>query len=186
MNSGLNDDDEDRGLELALVPVGQGKFRALLGDLSITRPTRQPLFDGARSMLALGYPATTVVRVRHKGTIAMSGEVGELARWSVEERDRGGLRKVLWKPRENAVSSDGGAPPAADEASEVERRSRARRSLATNGWRRPLSMVAHTQLGHVSGRDPSHRNDGENALRVAHSSTTTGFFVSESEIGVNY
>ena len=119
MNSGLND-DEDRGLELALVPVGQGKFRALLGDLSITRPMRQPLFEGARSMLALGYPATTVVQVRHKGTIAMSGEVGELARWTVDECDRAGLGKVLWKARESAVSSDGGAPPAADEPGEAE------------------------------------------------------------------
>ena len=35
----------------------------------------------------------------------MSGVLGELAKWTIEERDRGGLRKVLWKPRENAVSS---------------------------------------------------------------------------------
>ena len=50
----------------------------------------------------------------------MRGVVGELAKWTIEERDRGGLRKVLWKPRENAVSSDGGSSPAADEASEAE------------------------------------------------------------------
>ena len=82
---------------LALVPVGQGMFRALLGDLALTKPTRQPLYDGARAMLALGYDPDTVVQVRHAGTIACSGVVGELARWWIEERDRGGLRKVLWK-----------------------------------------------------------------------------------------
>ena len=50
----------------------------------------------------------------------MSGEVGELAKWTIEERDRGGLRKVLWKPHGMALSSDGGAPPAADDASGAE------------------------------------------------------------------
>ena len=50
----------------------------------------------------------------------MQGVLGELAKWTIEERDRGGLRKVLWKPRGNAVSSDGGSSPAADEASEAE------------------------------------------------------------------
>ena len=50
----------------------------------------------------------------------MRGVVGELAKWTIEDRDRGGLRKVLWKPHENAVSSDGGSPPAAEDASEAE------------------------------------------------------------------
>jgi hypothetical protein len=62
-----------------LVPAGQGKFRALLDDSAITRFTRQPLYDGCRELLALGYSPRTVVRVRHAGTIAMRGVVRELA-----------------------------------------------------------------------------------------------------------
>ena len=117
----MADEAEDEGgLELALVPVGQGKFRALLGGMALTKPTHQPLYDGARAMLALGYDGATVLRVRHKGIIAMQGVLGELARWTIEERDRGGQGKVLWKPRANAVSSDGGSPPTAEDASEAE------------------------------------------------------------------
>jgi hypothetical protein len=89
-----------------------------MGDLVITRPTRQPLYDGARELLALGYSPRTVVRVRHAGGIAMRGVVGELAKWTIEERDRGGLRKVLWKPHGMAHSSRDGSPPAAENASD--------------------------------------------------------------------
>ena len=49
----------------------------------------------------------------------MRGVVGELALWTIEERDRGGMRKVLWNPRGMAVSSDGVAPPAAEDASDA-------------------------------------------------------------------
>jgi hypothetical protein len=75
-----------------------------------------PLYDGARELLALGYSPRTVVRVRHAGTIAMRGVIGELAKWTIEESDRGGLRKRLWKGH----SPWDGSPPAADDASEAE------------------------------------------------------------------
>jgi hypothetical protein len=103
---------------LILEPAGPGKFRPLLDGVAITRPTRQPLLDGARALVALGYPAEAVVTARHAGSavVAMRSTVGGAARWAVEERDQGGLRKCLWKPFQNAVSSDGGSPETTAEA----------------------------------------------------------------------
>ena len=74
-------------VDLVLSPAGPGKCRAYLGDLAITRPTRQPMFDGARALLTLGYDPMTVVRARHTGseTVAMRGVLGDLALWTVEE-----------------------------------------------------------------------------------------------------
>ena len=45
-------------------------------------------------------PPETVISARHAGseTISMRGVLGELAQWTIKERDCGGLRKVLWKP----------------------------------------------------------------------------------------
>ena len=61
--------------------------------------------------------AETIITARHAGSdiVGMRSPVGEAVRWTVEERDRGGLRKVLWKPYEKANSSDGGASPAAED-----------------------------------------------------------------------
>ena len=64
-----------------MVPAGPGKYRALLGSIAITRPTRQPRLDGARALLALGYAPETAITARHAGsdTIAMRSTVGEAA-----------------------------------------------------------------------------------------------------------
>jgi hypothetical protein len=42
-------------VEVVMVPAGPGKYRAMVGSMAITRPTRQPMLDGARALLALGY-----------------------------------------------------------------------------------------------------------------------------------
>ena len=76
------DADEDGGLDLAIMPVGRGRFRALYGDVLVTPPTTTPLYDGG--LVALGFSPATVVRVRHTGTIAMSGVLGELAARFIE------------------------------------------------------------------------------------------------------
>jgi hypothetical protein len=68
--------------------------------MAITKPTRQPFFDGARALLALGYPPETAIQSRHQGSevVAMRSTVGEAAKWTIKERDRGGLRKERWQP----------------------------------------------------------------------------------------
>ena len=91
-----------------------GCFAAVLADGRVlVRAIRQPLFDGARALAAEGVRAETVITARHCGSaiIAMRPTVGEASRWTVEESDRGGLRK----PFENARSSQGGSPKPADE-----------------------------------------------------------------------
>jgi hypothetical protein len=100
-------------IEIIMTPAGPGKYRVMVGSMTITRPTRQPLFDGARALLALGYDPAGAVTARHAGsdTIAMRSTIGEAAHWTIEEADRGGLRKRLWIPR----SSWGGSPEMADD-----------------------------------------------------------------------
>jgi hypothetical protein len=99
---------------LILEPAGPGRYRPLLDGAAITKPTRQPLLDAARVLLAPGYPADTPITARHVGSdvIAMRSTVGEAARWTIEEPDRGGLRKRPWMPR----SSWGGSAGTAAEA----------------------------------------------------------------------
>lgn len=103
-------------IDLVMAPAGAGKFRAVVGSMAITKPARQPLFDGARALLALGHDPAEVVAARHAGsdTIAMHGTLGDLARWTIEERDQGGMRRALWKPREMADSSFAQAPETAE------------------------------------------------------------------------
>ena len=101
--------------EIVMVPAGPGKYRAMVGSMAITRPTRQPLLDGARTLPALGYAPETRIVARHAGSdiIALRGVLGELARGTVEESDARGLQKRLWRPR----PSEGGSPEtAADDA----------------------------------------------------------------------
>ena len=58
------------------------------------------IFGTARALLALGFTADTLLEFRHVGSdiIAASGTVGELAKWTIKERDRSGLRKERWQP----------------------------------------------------------------------------------------
>ena len=53
---------------MVMAPAGPGKCRAMVGSMSITRPTRQPQLDGARALLALGYPPETIITARHAGS----------------------------------------------------------------------------------------------------------------------
>lgn len=101
-------------LELAPVPGLRGRlnvFSATLpGGRVLVRASRQPLFDGARALLAEGVAPATVISVRHRGSriIAMQSTTGEAAKWTVEEADRGGLRRRSWRPNPMAHSSRGG------------------------------------------------------------------------------
>ena len=48
--------------------------------------------------------------------VAMRSTVGEAAKWTVKERERGGLSRELWEPRQSAHSSPPGVPENAREA----------------------------------------------------------------------
>lgn len=77
---------------------GQRYAAALDGRVLCT--SRQPLFDAARVLLSEGAPPDAVLAARHVGTptIAMRSTVGEAAQWAIEERNRGGLRRLPWRP----------------------------------------------------------------------------------------
>jgi hypothetical protein len=67
---------------------------ALDGEVIVTA-TRQPLFDSARRLLARGFDPRAMLTIRHAGAPHDSFvpiAVGEAAKWTVRERDRGGLR----------------------------------------------------------------------------------------------
>lgn len=104
-------------IQLELVPVPlTDRFDAIMPDGRILVRSRQPLFDGARKLAALGYDPDILIeaRYRHSPIVAMRSTIGEAAKWTIKERDSGGLRKERWQPFMGRPSSPGG-PPGADD-----------------------------------------------------------------------
>jgi hypothetical protein len=65
----------------------------------------QPLYDGARALLAAGEPPQTLLTMRHAGQSIDAWNptaIGELAKWTVVERNRDGLARQRWKPHPKA------------------------------------------------------------------------------------
>lgn len=64
--------------------------------------SRQPRLDGARALLARGWPPTTLLNTRHQehayDNWRRARPIGELAGWTVGEEDRAGLRRRRWQP----------------------------------------------------------------------------------------
>jgi hypothetical protein len=89
-------------LELWPMVERPGRYAGVLPDGRVLVQSRQPLLDGARKLLAEGVPPETVLETRHKGSaiIAQRTTVGEAAKWTVHESDKGGLRRVPWSPFE--------------------------------------------------------------------------------------
>ena len=59
--------------------------------MAITRPTRQPLLDGARALLKLGYDPAAVVTARHAGSeIVAMRRPRRAGQWTIKERDGAG------------------------------------------------------------------------------------------------
>ena len=87
---------------LELVPVREksANYDDVLPDGRVLVRSRQPLFDGARRLLAEGVAPDTALTTRRRGSpiIAMRSTVGEAAKWTVAERNRGGLHKERWQP----------------------------------------------------------------------------------------
>jgi hypothetical protein len=88
-------------LRLTLCPNGRhGLFDAYLGaDLICT--SHQPLLDGARALLALGYSADRTMTTRHEGKgydSVIPQPIGEFAKLTVVE-EAAGLRIRRWRTR---------------------------------------------------------------------------------------
>ena len=82
------------------------KFEAWL-DGELLCVSRQPRLDGARELLRRGYSPDTLMTTRADGRDYDSwtpAPIGELARWTIIEEDKKGLRRRPWKPHPNAVS----------------------------------------------------------------------------------
>jgi hypothetical protein len=73
--------------------------------------SRQPFLDGARELLASGYPADSIIIMRHAGTevVAMTSTIGNAARLTVTEEVGRSPRLRRWKPRNLGE----GSPPVA-------------------------------------------------------------------------
>jgi hypothetical protein len=97
-------------VELELVPVRHrpGWYAATLPDgTPVGRVSRQPFLDAARALLRAGLAPASEMQARHRGSavIAMRYTVAAAAKWTVKERDRGGLRREMWQPCEMGHSS---------------------------------------------------------------------------------
>ena len=82
-------------------PERHGLFVATLADGSVILPSsRQPLLDAARVLLARGYDPEQRLVMRHQVSSinAMSGKIGELAKWTVRETETEGPRFVPYRP----------------------------------------------------------------------------------------
>ena len=77
------------------------RFDAYLGDRLICT-SRSGWHEPARKLLDMGYPAATLLIVRHAGRAfdptIKPRPIGELAKWCYEERDKGGIKRRRWKP----------------------------------------------------------------------------------------
>jgi hypothetical protein len=90
-------------IRLVVAPETAGRFIARLertGEL-IVASSRQPLVDGARALLAQGFDPGKPITMRHEGKAYDSFEplpIGQWAKWTYKERERGGLSVERWMP----------------------------------------------------------------------------------------
>jgi hypothetical protein len=72
----------------------------LNGELVCT--SRSGWHDPARKLIQLGYPPETLLHVQHEGRPLdppiKPRPIGELAKWIIKERDRGGLHRERFQP----------------------------------------------------------------------------------------
>jgi hypothetical protein len=88
-------------IEIILEPVHtRPGIYAATRDGQLLCKSRQPFFDAARALLALGADPETPLQARHAGsaTVAMQSSVGEAAKWTIEGGDARLLTRRLYKP----------------------------------------------------------------------------------------
>jgi hypothetical protein len=70
-------------------------------------------------MIDLGADPDTLMTIRHDGKDYDSFEprpLGELAKWTIEESDKGGLKRRRWRPFSASRLVDIASPASADQA----------------------------------------------------------------------
>jgi len=74
-------------------------FEGYIGDRLVVSGTTQPLLDAARVLLAEGTDPQTRLAMRHQGAShdALAGKIGDLAKLTVHETERGILFR-RWEP----------------------------------------------------------------------------------------
>jgi hypothetical protein len=75
------------------------RFEARLeGDDRILCVSHQPFVDAARVLVKEGCDPTEILIMRHAGTEALSAQLGEAAKWMVEEGPSGPPRFIRYRP----------------------------------------------------------------------------------------
>jgi hypothetical protein len=77
------------------------RFDCCLDDALIVT-SRQPRHDAARELLARGFPPESLLRIEHAGAwpdpTIVPQPIGDLAEWTFEESDAGGIKRRRWRP----------------------------------------------------------------------------------------
>lgn len=93
-----------------------GCYAAVLGDRDLC-VSREPALCASRKLLAEGAPPGAAIEFRHVGSrdvVAIRGTIGELAKWTIEESDRHGLKRRRYRsPEEKGLRArpGGGVAP---------------------------------------------------------------------------
>ena len=96
-------------ITVAPIPTRPGYYTARCDGRLLCR-SRQPFLDGARELLAAGYPASTAIVMRHVGSDVegLRSTIGAAARLTVETDEQGRPTFRQWRGRRTR----GAAPPA--------------------------------------------------------------------------
>jgi hypothetical protein len=78
----------------------RGRFSVRFDGRSLVSASRLPFCDGARELVRLGYQPELVLLMRHEGSsaVALRSTIGEAAKLTVEDSDRGPPGFRAWKP----------------------------------------------------------------------------------------
>ena len=82
-------------------PKRRDRYNVYLGDTLIEEDVRLPFYDGARALLSLGYPGSSLVTMRHHGCPHPSFElvpISVAAKLSVTESNTVSLRVTEYQP----------------------------------------------------------------------------------------
>jgi hypothetical protein len=82
-------------------PKAPGRFKARLDGEIIVESSRQPLVDGARKLLEMGYPPTALLTMRHQAKAFASFQpkaIAEWAKWTYQEGEHRLLTRARWVP----------------------------------------------------------------------------------------
>jgi hypothetical protein len=90
---------------LIIIPLDSkpGRFSTRLESTGevIVGNTKQPLVDGARELLAIGFKSSTPLTMRHDGSLHDSFKplpIGEWAKWTYKEGEKDALKRARWMP----------------------------------------------------------------------------------------